>query len=98
MSAKEAKGQKKVKKVERVEVKPEYIAAQVETNLPQEIIQKAKVELPKEKFVTAYRVAQRYGIKISAAKRLLKILSQEGIMKKAPGSSRRTLIYVPAGS
>ncbi|MCX8195855.1 MAG: hypothetical protein N3F67_02085 [Acidilobaceae archaeon] len=88
------KSPKKVKKQEKVEVKPEYVQALLETNLSQEIITKAKGELPKEKFLTPYRVAQKYGIKISAAKRLLKILAGEGILERA-GGNRRTTIYLP---
>ncbi|MEN2999150.1 MAG: hypothetical protein ABDH61_01025 [Acidilobaceae archaeon] len=85
---------KKAKKQEKVELKPEYLQAQLETNLSQEILTKAKAELPKEKYVTPYKVAQKYGIKVSAAKRLMKILASEEVLARS-GGNRRTPIFSP---
>ncbi|MEM0366241.1 MAG: hypothetical protein QXO93_02675 [Acidilobaceae archaeon] len=96
MASKEGKT-RKPKKVEKVEVKPEYVNAQLEVNLLSDIIMKAKSELIKEKYLTPYRVAQKYGVKISTARRLLKILASEGLLRLV-GGTRRVPIYVPKGS
>ncbi|MCS7107403.1 MAG: hypothetical protein NZ902_04800 [Acidilobaceae archaeon] len=88
------KAPKRAKKQEKVELKPEYVQAQLETNLSQEILVKAKAELPKEKYVTPFKVAQKYGIKISTAKRLLKILAGEEVLVRA-GGNRRAPIFSP---
>lgn len=94
MSSKGARERRARKPVKVEEVKESYVAAVVETGLPRDLIDKAKVELVKEKFVTPFRVAQRYGVKVSAAKRLLRILVDEGVLKPLSGN-RRVRIYVP---
>jgi len=86
--------EKKVKKPVKVEeVKESHILALVETGLQRDLIEKARVELVKEKFLTPFRVAQKYGIKISTARRLLKILVEEGLLTLLTGN-RRTRVYV----
>ncbi len=93
MSSKGVK-EKKVKKPVKTEgVKESYVLALLETGLSQDLIEKAKVELVKEKFLTPFRVAQKYGIKISAARRLLRILADEGLLTLISGN-RRTRVYV----
>lgn len=93
MSSKGAK-ERKARKPARVgEVKESYLTALVETGLSQDLIEKARVELVKEKFLTPFRVAQRYGVKISTARRLLRILAEEGLLVLVAGN-RRSRVYV----
>ncbi|MFN4046328.1 MAG: hypothetical protein ACK4H7_03200 [Acidilobaceae archaeon] len=94
MASRESKG-KKPKKVEKVaEVKGAYVDALVETGLAPDLIEKARREVVKEKYLTPFRVAQKYGIKVSTARRLLKILAGEGVIT-LHSSGRRAPIYVP---
>lgn len=94
MSSKGAKEKKARKPVKVEEVKESHLMAMVETGLPSDLIDKARVELAKEKFVTPFRVAQRYGVKVSTARRLLRILVEEGVLTLLSGN-RRSRIYVP---
>lgn len=94
MASKEPKG-RKPRKVERAaEVKGAYVTALVEAGLAPDLIEKARRDVVKEKYLTPFRVAQKYSIKVSAARRLLKILADEGVITLYSGS-RRTPIYVP---
>jgi len=94
VSSKGAKEKKARKPVKVEEVKESHLMAMVETGLSSDLIDKARVELAKEKFVTLFRVAQRYGIKVSTARRLLRILVEEGVLTLLSGN-RRSRIYVP---
>jgi small subunit ribosomal protein S25e len=93
VSSKGAKEKKARKPVKVEEVKESHLMAMVETGLPSDLINKARVELVKEKFLTPFRVAQRYGVKISTARRLLRILAEEGLLVLVAGN-RRSRVYV----
>jgi len=92
--SKESKARKARKPAKAEGVKPEYIQALLETGLTPDLIEKARGELVREKYVTPFKVAQRYGIKVSTARRLLRILAGEGLLSLVSGT-RRTRIYVP---
>ncbi|MMZ63608.1 30S ribosomal protein S25e [compost metagenome] len=62
--------------------------------LPEGLLAKARRELARGRFHTPYRVAQRYGVTISVAKKILNILEKEGILVRYSGT-RRSPIYVP---
>ena len=62
--------------------------------LTPQLIERAKKELVREKWLTPYKVATRYGIKVSLAKKLLRELEKEGVIVKF-SSNRRSPVYVP---
>lgn len=62
--------------------------------LPAGLLERARRELARGKFHTPYRVAQRYNVSISVARRILNILEKEGVLVRYSGT-RRTPIYVP---
>jgi len=59
------------------------------------LLERAKKEVPKMKYVTPYRLSKRYDITFSMAKKILRILESEGLIVRYSGT-RRTPIYVPA--
>ncbi len=69
-----------------------YVAS--DSLLPEGLLQKARRELSRGRYHTPYRVAQRYGVTISIAKRILRILEEEGVLVRYSGT-RRTPIYLP---
>ncbi|MCD6358064.1 MAG: 30S ribosomal protein S25e [Thermoprotei archaeon] len=52
-------------------------------------------EVVKWPYVTPYQVSSRFGVKISTAKRILKRLEEQGVLKLVD-ANRRVRIYVPA--
>ncbi len=65
--------------------------------VPEGLYQRIKREIVKEKFVTPYMLAERYNMTITLAKRVLRRLVREGVMR-VYSYNRRAPIYVPAGS
>ena len=64
--------------------------------LSEELLRKAAKEVVKMKYITPYMASEKFGVPISTAKRLLRLLEAEGLIKLySPG--RRSPIYVPAG-
>ncbi len=68
--------------------------ARADVMLPEDVLERAKRELARGRYHTPYRVAQRYGITISAAKKILEALVREGVLVRYSGT-RRTPIYLP---
>lgn len=63
--------------------------------LSEELVRKVAKDVAGMKYITPYLVAEKHGIPISTARRVLKLLEAEGLVKLlSPG--RRTPIYVPA--
>ncbi len=62
--------------------------------LTESLVEQARRELSRERWITPYKVASRYGIKVSLAKKLLKRLEEEGVLVLF-SKSRRSSIYVP---
>ncbi|MEM1872966.1 MAG: hypothetical protein QXS85_03975 [Acidilobaceae archaeon] len=67
----------------------------VEAMLTPELLERASRELLKEPVVTPFRAAQKLGVKVSTARRLLARLAESGLLKPA-GGTRRARLYVPA--
>jgi len=68
-----------------------------EVTLPEDLYRRAKREVLNEKAVTPFTLAQKLGISISASKRILKRLEDEGVVKLySPG--KRCPVYVPVKS
>jgi len=60
------------------------------------LVGRARKELVKARYITPFKLAQRYGISIGLAKKILKKLEEEGILIRYSGT-RRSPIYVPKG-
>ncbi|MBW9141495.1 MAG: 30S ribosomal protein S25e [Candidatus Aramenus sp.] len=58
-----------------------------------EMIKKVQEEIKKEKIITPYELATKTNVTVSVAKRILKELSSQGIVKEQ-FKNRRTAIYV----
>ena len=63
-------------------------------DLTPSLIEQARRELGREKWITPYKVASRYGIKVSLAKKLLRTLEREGLIVLF-SRNRRSPVYVP---
>jgi len=70
--------------------------AAYDVGLPEEILSKVRGDLRRERYLTPFKVAQRYDVSVSTAKRILKALEEEGLLRRV-GGTRRTPIYVPKG-
>ena len=73
--------------------KEERYAVQ-DTLLPEGLLAKARRELARGRYYTPFKVAQRYGVTITVARKILKILEEEGVLVRYSGT-RRSPIYVP---
>lgn len=62
--------------------------------LTPQFVERAKRELSREKWLTPYKVSQRYGITVSLAKRLLRELEKQGVVVLF-SRNRRAPVYVP---
>jgi small subunit ribosomal protein S25e len=71
-------------------------AKRLDPLVPKELIERAKRDLRRESHLTPFRLAQRYDVTISVAKKILKILEEEGLIVRV-GGTRRSPIYVPKG-
>lgn len=73
--------------------KREEIALPVD--IPRELYEKLKKDISKKtfKYITPYMLSQQYSIKISTARKLLKIAWKQGLLK-IYSSGRRTPIYI----
>jgi len=61
--------------------------------IPEELVKRITKEITREKFVTPYMLAERYNMTVSLARKLLRRLEKEGLVKlHAP--SRRAPIYI----
>jgi len=58
------------------------------------LIERAKRELVREKWLTPYKVAQRYGITVSLARKLLRELEAQGVLVLF-SANRRAPVYLP---
>lgn len=78
------------KKKEEKEIKRGAIPASVDIS----IIENIKKDLNSTSYLTPFSVYSKYGLKIGDAKRILKILCSEGIIKLVSGNAR-IQVYVP---
>ena len=65
-----------------------------DVSLPPELLERAKKDIRREKYLTPYKIAQKYSVTISTARKLIKALEEEGLIVKFSGS-RRSPVYVP---
>lgn len=69
--------------------------ARYDVSLPPELLERAKKDLKRTKYLTPLRLSQRYNVTISTARKIIRALEEEGLIVKF-GSSRRAPVYVPA--
>ncbi len=65
-----------------------------DVSVPPELLERAKKDARREKYLTPYTVSQKYNVTISTARKLLRMLEEEGVIVKF-SSSRRSPVYVP---
>ncbi|MEB3773735.1 MAG: 30S ribosomal protein S25e [Desulfurococcales archaeon] len=68
--------------------------ARYDVSVPQELINRAKRDLVREQYLTPFKVAQRYNVTISTARKVLKMLEAEGVLVLFT-PNRRSPVYVP---
>lgn len=68
-----------------------------EVDIPEGFYQRIKREIVKEKFITPYMMAEKYNMTVSLAKKVLRRLVREGVLKVYV-YNRRAPIYVPASA
>ncbi len=61
--------------------------------VPEDVYNRVKREIVREEFTTPYRVAEKYNMTISLARKVLSRLEREGIVKLY-AKNRRTPIYL----
>ncbi len=71
--------------------------AEYDVSLPKELIERAKRDVKREKYLTPFKLHQKYNISLSTARKLLKALEEEGVIIKFT-SNRRSPVYVPKES
>ncbi|MCY0874251.1 MAG: 30S ribosomal protein S25e [Acidianus infernus] len=80
------KGKKKISKTGS-----EVISKNIQ--ISDEMIKKIQEEIKREKMITPYELATKTNITLSVAKRILKDLNAQGVIKEA-FRNRRTAIYI----
>jgi len=63
--------------------------------VPREVVERAKRDLRRESHLTPFRLAQKYDITISVAKKILRILEEEGLIIRVGGrmESKMGLVF-----
>jgi len=80
------------KKKESKEIKKSTVPASIDIS----VIENIKKDLKSMSYLTPFSIYSKYGLKIGDAKRILKMLCSEGIIKHVSGNAR-IQIYVPSG-
>ncbi|MCE4614251.1 MAG: 30S ribosomal protein S25e [Desulfurococcales archaeon] len=62
--------------------------------VPEELIKRAEKEFPKESYWTPFKVAQKYNLTLSSAKKLLRIMEEKGVVALYT-PNKRSPVYVP---
>ncbi len=71
--------------------------AEYDVSLPKELVERAKRDIKREKYLTPFKVHQKYNISLSTARKLLRALEEEGVLVKF-SANRRSPVYVPTES
>ena len=84
------KGKAQAQKQARSAVKQ----AEYDVSLPEELVERARRDVRREKYLTPFRVHQKYNVSLSTARKLLRRLEEEGVLVKFT-ANRRSPVYVP---
>lgn len=88
---KEKEKKEEVKKGEERKVKADTIPASIDVS----IIENIKKDLNNMAYLTPYSIYSKYGLRMGDAKRILKTLCSEGVIKLVSGNAR-IQIYTPS--
>lgn len=66
-----------------------------DVSVQQELLDRIARDAARQKFLTPYMVHERYGVSMTTARKALRMLAENGVLKLHM-SGRRTPIYVPA--
>lgn len=75
-------------------VKKSIGKAVLDATLPQELVDNVEREARKSKYMTPYLVAEKFEVKISTAKKILRNLAEKGVLKLYSGGSRSPIYVV----
>ena len=87
---------KQKKGAEKKEARGTVKQAAYDVGLPVEILEEVRKGLKRESYLTPFKVAQRYNVSLSTAKRVLRALEEEGLVVRSSGT-RRSPVFVPKG-
>ncbi len=90
-----AKGKGKGKGEQKKQARSAVTQAMYDVSVPPELLERAKRDAKREKYLTPFTVAQKYNVSISTARKLLRMLAEEGVIVYF-SRSRRSPVYVPA--
>ncbi|MCE4602915.1 MAG: 30S ribosomal protein S25e [Desulfurococcales archaeon] len=68
--------------------------ARYDVSVPEELLKRARRDLARESYVTPFKVSQRYNVTISTARKVLRMLEEEGTLVLFT-PNRRSPVYVP---
>ncbi|MCE4604461.1 MAG: 30S ribosomal protein S25e [Aeropyrum sp.] len=67
---------------------------EIVAEVTEQLVSQARKDVEREKWITPHKFAQKYGIKISIAKKVLKTLEDEGVIVLF-NKNRRAPLYIP---
>lgn len=70
------------------DVKKSVGKAILDATIPQELIEKVEREVKNSKYVTPYLISEKFEVKISTAKKILRLLVEKGVIKLYSGGGR----------
>ncbi len=68
--------------------------AEYDVSLPKELLDRARRDVKRERYLTPFKVHQKYNVSLSTARKLLRALEEEGVIVKFT-ANRRSPVYVP---
>ena len=84
-------------KPEKSEIRKKMDKAVLDSTVPEELLNRVRRDAARSRYLTPYLVSEKYEIKISTAKKLLKMLLEEGVVELYSGG-HRSPIYISKSS
>ncbi len=91
--AKDKGGKGQGKQGKSVKARSAVEQARYDVSLPQELLDRARRDAERERYMTPYRVAQKYNVTISTARKILYALEEEGVLVRFT-RNRRSPIFI----
>ncbi len=85
---------KKAKVAAQKQARSAVKQAEYDVSLPEELVERARRDVRRERYLTPFKVHQKYNVSLSTARKLLRRLEEEGVLVKFT-ANRRSPIYVP---
>lgn len=70
------------------------VQAEYDVSVPKELLERARRDAKRERYLTPWTVSQKYNVSLSTARKLLRMLEEEGVIVRFSGS-RRAPVYLP---